>query len=97
MTHVSRFSYTGRLVTWKAALEQLGNCVSSCLNGPQGDALSFPAGKADQSRFSSPWSQGVHGNVGGPVKDGVEGGISGEMTVQNGVQIQNAHLVQSIL
>lgn len=53
------------------------------LNRPQGDALSFPAGKADQSRFSSPWSQGAHGNVGGPVKDGVKGGISGEMTVQN--------------
>lgn len=80
----------------KAALEQLGNRVSGCLNGPQRDALSFPAGKADQSHFSSPWSQGGNGNVGGPVKDGVEGGMSGEMTVLSGVQIQNAHLVQSI-
>ena len=76
MTHVSRFSYAGRLVTWKAALEQLGNRVSGCLNRPQRDALSFPAGKADQSRFSSPRSQRGNGNVGAPVKDGADGGVS---------------------
>lgn len=42
----------------KAVLEQLCNHITHCLNRPLRDALSFPAGKADQSQLSSPWSRG---------------------------------------
>lgn len=42
----------------KAVLEQLRNRITRCLNRPLRDALSFPAGKADQSQLSSPWSRG---------------------------------------
>lgn len=57
MTHVGWVSNAGQPVTWKAVLEQLCNRISRCLNRPLGDALSFSAGKADQSQLSSRWSQ----------------------------------------
>lgn len=58
MSHVGWVSNAGRPVTWQAVLEQLRNCITRCLNRPLRDALSFPAGKADQSQLSSPWSRG---------------------------------------
>lgn len=57
MTHVSRVREAGQPVTWGAVLEQLCNHIACCLNRPLRDAPSFPAGKADQSHLSSPWSQ----------------------------------------
>lgn len=58
MTHVGWLSNAGRPFTWKPVLEQLRNRITGCLNRPLRDALSFPAGKADQSQLSSPWSRG---------------------------------------
>lgn len=75
-----RESNAGRPVTWKAVLEQLCNRITRCLNRPLRDALSFPAGKADQSQLSSPWSRRRNRDVGGLVRDRVKGETSGEMT-----------------
>ena len=58
MTHDGWLSNAGRPFTWKPVLEQLRNRITGCLNRPLRDALSFPAGKADQSQLSSPWSRG---------------------------------------